>query len=85
MKTRVRQQRQEGSAVIVVLALVFLALAYVAFNHRTLQSLDREVKLIEKRQIQRLQALASTNSWPATNAALPAPAGISPAVPLERP
>ena len=67
MKMHTRQQEQ-GSAVIVVLGLVFLTLAYVAFNHRTLQSLDREVKLIEKRQVQRLQPPPSTNSWPATNA-----------------
>jgi hypothetical protein len=61
-------QREQGSAVIVVLALIFLTLAYVAYNHRTLQSLDREVKLIEKRQFQRLQSPPSTNSLPATNA-----------------
>jgi hypothetical protein len=67
MKTRI-QQKQSGSAVIVVLALLFLVMAYAAFNHRTLESLNREVKLIEKRQIRRLQNPdPSTNSLPLTN------------------
>ena len=62
-----RPGRQAGSAVIVVLALLTIIMIYVAGNLRTLTSLDRELKLLERQQIHRLQATASaTNSPPAS-------------------
>ena len=58
--------RQSGSAVIVVMALLAIILVYVAGNLRTLNSLDRELKLLERQQIRRLQAATqATHSPPA--------------------
>jgi hypothetical protein len=59
-------RRQSGSAVIVVLALLAIILIYVAGNLRTMANLGRELKLVERQQIHRLQAAApNTNSPPA--------------------
>ena len=59
-------RRQSGSAVIVVMALLALILIYVASNLRTLTNLGRELKLLERQQTRRLQAIApNTNSPPA--------------------
>ena len=57
--------RQSGSAVIIVLALLTIIMIYVAGNLRTLNSLGRELKLLERQQIHRLQAVRATNSPPA--------------------
>ncbi len=51
--------REGGSAVIVVLALLAIICAYVAFNTRTLHLLHRHVQLIEKQQLRRLAAANS--------------------------
>jgi len=62
-----RPCRQGGSAVIIVLALLTIIMIYVAGNLRTLNSLGRELKLLERQQVQRLQATArATNSPPAS-------------------
>lgn len=67
MNTRIRR-RENGTAVIVVLALLAILLGYVSFNVLTLDRLSREVKFVEKRQIRRLQAsVALTNSPSLTN------------------
>jgi hypothetical protein len=59
-------RRQSGSAVIVVIALLALILVYVAGNLRTINSLGRELKLLERQQTRRLQAVSrSTNTPPA--------------------
>ena len=59
-------RRQSGSAVIVVMALLVIMLVYVAANIRTLSSLVRELRLLERQQTQRLQTAAPrTNSPPA--------------------
>jgi hypothetical protein len=58
--------RPAGSAVIVVLALLAIMLVYVAGNLRTLNSLGRELRLLELQQTHRLQtAVRATNSPPA--------------------
>lgn len=62
----VSRRRQAGSAVIVVLALVVIIMIYVAGNLRTLNSLGRELGLVERQQVQRLQkAGRATNTPPA--------------------
>jgi hypothetical protein len=71
------RRRQTGSAVIIVMALLAIILVYVAGNLRTLNSLGRELKLLELQQIRRLQTVTQrTNTPPAavihTNA-LPPP------------
>jgi hypothetical protein len=64
--TRCRR-RQAGSAVIVVMALLAIILVYVAGNLRTLNSLGRELKLLEHQQTHRLQTnTQTTNTLPAT-------------------
>jgi len=64
------RRRQAGSAVIVVIALLAIILVYVAGNLRTLNSLGRELKLLERQQTRRLQTVAQTaNSSPAITVA----------------
>ena len=53
-------QGRDGSAVLVILILLCIMVVFVAANTATLNWLRREVKVVEKRQTQRL-ALASTN------------------------
>ena len=60
-----RSGRQSGSAVIIVMALLALILVYVAGNLRALTNLGRELKLLERQQIRRLQhASYRTNAPP---------------------
>jgi hypothetical protein len=67
MKTCIRRRR-DGSAVIVVLALLAILFAYISFNVLTLQRLSRDVKAVERRQLLRLQAPGlSTNAMRLTN------------------
>ena len=47
--------RERGIAVISVLALVAIVLIYVAANIRTLNTLDGDLKVIERQQIRRLK------------------------------
>jgi hypothetical protein len=58
------RRRQAGSAVIVVFALLAIILVYVASNLRTINSLGRELKVLERQQIHRLQALTQTTNTP---------------------
>jgi hypothetical protein len=69
-------RRDHGSAVVVVIVLLGLMLIFVFANLKTLHFMDRELKLIEKRQVQRLSAKPSvihtnlqvqTNAIPSTN------------------
>lgn len=53
------RQREEGVAVIVVLALLSIMLIFVNANTRALYSLGRELKLVEQQQIKRLNARTS--------------------------
>jgi len=48
------RRRQQGMAVIVVLALLGIMLLYVGVNTRSLRDLGRELKLLERQQIKRL-------------------------------
>ena len=63
-----RGPRQAGSAVIIVMALLAIILAYVAANLRTINSLGRELKLLELQQTRRLQNTASRTNAPPANA-----------------
>lgn len=51
-----RKPGQSGSAVIVLLAMLGIMLIFVAANTIAIRSLQRELKLIEKKQVHRLQA-----------------------------
>ena len=56
------RQRRDGTAVIVMLALLSIILVYAAANIRSLSRLDREIKLVDQRQIRRWNAISATNA-----------------------
>ena len=74
-----RSKRKEaGSAVLVVIALIAIIFIYIAANLSALHNLHRELRLIEKRQIQRLQTRPGSGATPAqmtgtTNSPVSAP------------
>lgn len=61
MKTNCYSSRNErhGVAVIVVLAIIGLVLVIVAANLRALNNLSRDMRLIEKKQIQQTEKRAA--------------------------
>jgi len=56
------RRRQEGSAVIMVLAMLAIMLICVGVNTVAVTNLRRELKLLEKKQVQRLQPAAANQS-----------------------
>jgi hypothetical protein len=58
LPSRITSRRDHGSAVVVMIVLLGLMLIFVFANIKTLHFMDRELKLIEKRQLQRLSATA---------------------------
>ncbi len=62
-RIKARRRHEQGSAALVVIAILAIVLIYVASNLKTLEHLNREIKLVERRQIHRLQSISiSTNS-----------------------
>ena len=66
------RRNEQGMAVVIVMTILAILLIFVAGNIRTLHNLNRELKLLEKQQIKRLQAvsrqpsgLSNTNQPPA--------------------
>ncbi len=55
-QSRARRQRQQGLAVMVVIALLAITSLYVAANARTLHYLKRNVALVEQKQVRHWQA-----------------------------
>jgi len=53
---------ERGFLVIALLAIVAIMLLYINFNMRQLGSLRRELKLVEQRQIQRLEKMGAEPS-----------------------
>ena len=49
---------QQGTAVIVILALLAILMIFLAGNFRVLNNLDRELKLIERQHLHRLSHTA---------------------------
>jgi hypothetical protein len=62
-----RAQRREGSAVVVVMAVLALLLMYSAANLRTLNDLKAELQLLDARQVRQLERRQppGTNAPPA--------------------
>lgn len=57
--------RHSGSAMIVVITLLAIVLIYIGGNLRALEDLRREIKLVERRQLHRVQsATVNTNTNP---------------------
>lgn len=52
--SRITHQSRSGMAVIIVLAFLAIILIYLAGNARTLYWLERDLKVIEQKQVQRL-------------------------------
>ena len=69
---RASQNRRPGEQgfflVVVMLILATIMLIYVATNHRRLTNLKREIRLVEQKQVQRLNRspVVTTNSVPAS-------------------
>lgn len=61
------RRRESGFMIIAMMALLALMLVYVAASTRSLHQLRQELKLVEQKQIQRLQSFAPLA--PRTNAA----------------
>ncbi len=55
MKTRHSPNRQAGSAVVVFIVLLGIMLALVAANGKTLVVLKKDLQLIERQQVRRLE------------------------------
>ena len=49
-------RREQGMASVIVIAFLAIILIYVSVNARSIICLEREVKLVEKQQIKRLNA-----------------------------
>jgi len=60
------QRRQNGVAIVVILALLSIMLLYITANVRSLHHLGRELRLLEQRQIQRLERSQTNAPSPAT-------------------
>ena len=74
-------------AVIVILALLALVLVFISANVHALANLDRELKAINQRQVQRLDRTSAKNSAgvplnsTVTNSPAPAAPSMQPADP----
>jgi hypothetical protein len=56
-----RRKDQRGTAVIIVLIILSILMLYVASNSRALINMQRELKLLDQKQRQRLESLSRTN------------------------
>lgn len=63
---------RSGFTVLVVLVLMAIVLIYIGANIRSLHQLNREMKLVERRQVQRLK-LQTTNTVADPKPELPKP------------
>lgn len=61
------RRREQGMATVVMLFLLSIILIYVSINMRLISTLEREVKVLEQKQIKRLNVSAG-----ATNAVVKA-------------
>ena len=69
---RNRQHSQRGFLVIALLAIITIMLIYIAANLHVLAALKRDIRLVEQKQVQRLNKsfpapAAFTNSAPAVS------------------
>jgi hypothetical protein len=60
-----RASRENGTAVIVVIALLSIILIYLAGNMRCLHLLKRDLTILERQQTRRLELAGKTNAVPA--------------------
>ena len=70
-RSRPARRSERGFMIIAMMVMLAMMLIYVAASTRSLRQLRQELKLVEQKQVQRLQA--STVTATRTNAAAPAP------------
>ena len=70
---RRRQKCRQGSAVIVMLAMLGIMVLLMAANTATVSSLRREIKLVDQRQRARLAASATNQLAGASSTNQPTP------------
>ena len=76
LPSRNRRPGQRGFLVIALLAIITIMLIYIAANLHALAALKRDIRLVEQKQVQRLNKsfpLATTNATPSV-ATVDAPA-----------
>jgi hypothetical protein len=61
---RNRSRSQRGSATIVVLVILGIMMIFFATNLVTIKTLARELKLVEKKQVERLHGSTPHNDAP---------------------
>lgn len=61
-----RRTNRSGMATIIVLAVLAIMLVYITANIRALNTLDKELKLVEQKQLKRL-AVQNTKTLSAAN------------------
>jgi hypothetical protein len=62
-RAKASAHREDGSAALVVVAILAIVLLYLGSTLQTLNQLNRTIKLVERRQLHRLETLgARTNS-----------------------
>jgi hypothetical protein len=61
------QAQRSGSAVLIIILLLAIMLVYVLANLRALHYLSRELKLIDRRQVERWKENSAKTSTPETN------------------
>ena len=72
------RKRERGFLLILLLALLSIMLIYTAFTMQFLGQLNRQLRIVEQKQIQRL---AADSASPATNAIPAIASGSQPARP----
>jgi hypothetical protein len=73
-----RVRRKDGMAVIVMLALLAMILGFIVANSRVLANLGGEIKVIEQKQIRRLNHSANNMQRPAMAATAQAAQPVAP-------
>ena len=67
------QNRERGSAVVVLLVLLTIMLILVAANGKTLLNLQKEMKLLERQQVHHLNTVQTNATVVGTPPGRPAP------------
>lgn len=72
-RVRPFQNSERGSASLIVFALIVVVGSFAVSNNIALAHLQKELRLVEQRQLQRSGAVARTNQPPVEREAITAP------------
>jgi Na+/melibiose symporter-like transporter len=79
MKLPLKPNRERGFfATIIMIAILGIILIFVAANAKRIYQLDRELKLVEQRQVNRLNPPASPTNHVAASVSTNSPAATPP-------